>query len=234
MFNMMDREPGDQILTVENLGKTINGEVYFKNISFMVNKGDKIAILAENNLVTSAFYDILTGRDKDYVGEFKWGITITPADMPIDNAEFFEGKNENLVDWLRDYTTKPDADEQFIRGFLGKMLFSGEEVLKKCSVLSGGEKMRCMFSRMMLQGANFLIFDEPTNHLDLESITALNNGMSDFRGSVLFTSRDHELTQTVANRVIELTPNGIIDKLMSYDEYINSDAVKAQREEMYK
>jgi len=234
MFNMMDREPGDQILTVENLGKTINGEVYFKNISFMVNKGDKIAILAENNLVTSAFYDILTGRDKDYVGEFKWGITITPADMPIDNAEFFEGKNENLVDWLRDYTTKPDADEQFIRGFLGKMLFSGEEVLKKSSVLSGGEKMRCMFSRMMLQGANFLIFDEPTNHLDLESITALNNGMSDFRGSVLFTSRDHELTQTVANRVIELTPNGIIDKLMSYDEYINSDAVKAQREEMYK
>ena len=234
MFNMMDREPGDQILTVENLGKTINGEVYFKNISFMVNKGDKIAILAENNLVTSAFYDILTGRDKDYVGEFKWGITITPADMPIDNAEFFEGKNENLVDWLRDYTTKPDADEQFIRGFLGKMLFSGEEVLKKCSVLSGGEKMRCMFSRMMLQGANFLIFDEPTNHLDLESITALNNGMSDFRGSVLFTSRDHELTQTVANRVIELTPNGIIDKLMSYDEYINSDAVKTQREEMYK
>lgn len=234
MFNMMDREPGDQILTVENLGKTINGEVYFKNISFMVNKGDKIAILAENNLVTSAFYDILTGRDKDYVGEFKWGITITPADMPIDNAEFFEGKNENLVDWLRDYTTKPDADEQFIRGFLGKMLFSGEEVLKKSSVLSGGEKMRCMFSRMMLQGANFLIFDEPTNHLDLESITALNNGMSDFRGSVLFTSRDHELTQTVANRVIELTPNGIIDKLISYDEYINSDAVKAQREEMYK
>jgi len=234
MFNLMDREPGDQILNVENLGKTINGEVYFKNISFMVNKGDKIAVLAENNLVTSAFYEVLTGRDKDFVGEFKWGITITPADMPIENAEFFEGKNENLVDWLRDYTTKPDADEQFIRGFLGKMLFSGEEVLKKCSVLSGGEKMRCMFSRMMLQGANFLIFDEPTNHLDLESITALNNGVNDFRGSVLFTSRDHELTQTVANRIIELTPNGIIDKLMSYDEYINSEAVQAQREEMYK
>ncbi len=234
MFNMMDREPGDQILTVENLGKTMNGEVYFKDINFMINKGDKIAVLSENNLVTSAFYDILTGRDKDYVGEFKWGITITPADMPIDNAAFFDGKDENLVDWLRDYTTKPDADEQFIRGFLGKMLFSGEEVLKKCSVLSGGEKMRCMFSRMMLQGANFLIFDEPTNHLDLESITALNNGMTDFRGSMLFTSRDHELTQTVANRIIELTPKGIIDKLMSYDEYINSEAVKAQREEMYK
>ncbi len=234
MFNMMDRDPGDQILTVENLGKTVNGEVYFKNISFMVNKGDKIAVLAENNLITSAFYDVLSGRDQDYIGEFKWGVTITPADMPIDNAEFFEGKTDNLVDWLRDYTTKPDADEQFIRGFLGKMLFSGEEVLKKCSVLSGGEKMRCMFSRMMLQGANFLIFDEPTNHLDLESITALNNGINDFKGSVLFTSRDHELTQTVANRIIELTPNGIIDKLMTYDEYINSEAVKAQREEMYR
>src|SRR5690606_735140 len=134
MFNMMDRDPGDQILTVENLGKTVNGEVYFKHISFMVNKGDKIAVLAENNLITSAFYDVLSGRDQDYVGEFKWGVTITPADMPIDNAEFFEGKTDNLVDWLRDYTTKPDADEQFIRGFLGKMLFSGEEVLKKCSV----------------------------------------------------------------------------------------------------
>ncbi|MCT1523956.1 ABC-F family ATP-binding cassette domain-containing protein [Sphingobacterium hotanense] len=234
MFNMMDREPGDQILNVEGLSKTKNGEVYFKDITFMMNKGDKIAVLAENNLITSAFYDILTGRDQDYKGEFKWGVTITPADMPIDNAAFFDGKDENLVDWLRDYTTKPDADEQFIRGFLGKMLFSGEEVLKKCSVLSGGEKMRCMFSRMMLQGANFLIFDEPTNHLDLESITALNNGMNDFKGSMLFTSRDHELTQTVANRIIELTPNGIIDKLMSYDEYINSDAVKAQREQMYK
>ncbi|GAA4130776.1 ATP-binding cassette domain-containing protein [Sphingobacterium kyonggiense] len=234
MFNLMDREPGDQILNVEGLGKTINGEVYFKDISFMINKGDKIAVLAENNLVTTAFYNILAGRDQDYKGEFKWGVTITPADMPIDNAQFFEGRTENLVDWLRDYTTKPDADEQFIRGFLGKMLFSGEEVLKKCSVLSGGEKMRCMFSRMMLQGANFLIFDEPTNHLDLESITALNNGMNDFRGSMLFTSRDHELTQTVANRIIELTPKGIIDKLMTYDEYINSEAVQAQREEMYK
>ncbi len=234
MFNMMDREPGDQILNVEGLGKTVNGEVYFKDISFMINKGDKIAVLAENNLITTAFYNILCGRDQDFKGEFKWGITITPADMPIENANFFEGKTDNLIDWLRDYTTKPDADEQFIRGFLGKMLFSGEEVLKKCSVLSGGEKMRCMFSRMMLQGANFLIFDEPTNHLDLESITALNNGMTDFRGSMLFTSRDHELTQTVANRIIELTPKGIIDKLMSYDEYIKSEAVQAQREAMYK
>lgn len=233
MFNNMDREPGDQILQVEGLTKVVNGEVYFKDVSFMVNKGDKIALLGPTNLVTTAFYDIITGRDKDFSGEFKWGVTITPADMPIDNSEYFEGNNENLIDWLRNYTTKPDADEQFLRGFLGKMLFSGEEVLKKVSVLSGGEKMRCMFSKMMLQGANFLIFDEPTNHLDLESITALNNGMKDFKGSMLFTSRDHELTQTVANRIIELTPNGIIDKLMTYDEYITSDAVKAQREEMY-
>lgn len=233
MFNQMDREPGDQILNVEGLSKTVNGEVYFKDITFMINKGDKIAVLSENSLVTTAFYDILSGRDTDFKGNFKWGITITPTDMPIENAEYFEGSNENLIDWLRNYTSKPEADEQFIRGFLGKMLFSGEEVMKKVSVLSGGEKMRCMFSKMMLQGANFLLFDEPTNHLDLESITALNNGMSEFRGSMLFTSRDHELTETVANRVIELTPNGIIDKLMTYDEYINSDVVKAQRDELY-
>lgn len=234
MFNNMDREPGDQTLHVENLSKTVNGQVYFKDITFMINKGDKIAVLSENNLVTTAFYEIITGRDADFKGQYKWGITITPTDMPIDNSSYFDGNNENLVDWLRNYTTKEDADEQFIRGFLGKMLFSGEEVMKKVSVLSGGEKMRCMFSKMMLQGANFLIFDEPTNHLDLESITALNNGMIDFKGSMLFTSRDHELTETVANRIIELTPNGIIDKLMSYDEYINSETIKAQREEMYK
>lgn len=233
MFNNMDREPGDQILNVEGLGKTVDGEVFFKDISFMINKGDKIALLSQSNLVTSAFYDVLTGRDQDYQGEYKWGVTITPADLPIDNSSFFDGKDDNLIDWLREYNNKEDADEQFIRGFLGKMLFSGEEVLKKCSVLSGGEKMRCMFSRMMLQGANFLIFDEPTNHLDLESITALNNGMKDFKGSILFTSRDHELTETVANRIIEITPKGIIDKLMTYDEYIHNEAVQQQRQEMY-
>ncbi|MEJ5053562.1 ABC-F family ATP-binding cassette domain-containing protein [Sphingobacterium sp. MYb382] len=233
MFNQMDREPGDQILHVEGLSKTVNDEVFFKDITFMMNKGDKIAILGDNSLITSAFYEIISGRDKDFKGDFKWGITITPTDMPIENAEYFDGVSENLVDWLRNYTSKPEADEQFIRGFLGKMLFSGEEVLKKVSVLSGGEKMRCMFSKMMLQGANFLIFDEPTNHLDLESITALNNGMTDFRGSMLFTSRDHELTETVANRIIELTPNGIIDKLMTYDEYISSEVVQAQRAELY-
>lgn len=233
MFNTMDREPGDQILQVENLEKKVNGEVYFKDISFMINKGDKIALLSQSNLVTSAFYDVITGRDTDFKGEYKWGITITPADLPIDNSSFFDGKDDNLIDWLREYNNKADADEQFIRGFLGKMLFSGEEVLKKCSVLSGGEKMRCMFSRMMLQGANFLIFDEPTNHLDLESITALNNGLNEFKGSLLLTSRDHELTGTVANRIIEITPKGIIDKLMTYDEYITDENVKKQREEMY-
>lgn len=232
IFNNLGREAGDQILQVENLSKTLNGELLFSNISFTVNKGDKIAVLSQNSLATTAFYDILTGRDTDYKGSFKWGITINLADIPMDNTEYFKGKDTNLIDWLRDYSTG-DKDDQFIRGFLGRMLFSGEEVLKKSNVLSGGEKMRCMFSRMMLQQANLLIFDEPTNHLDLESITALNNGMKDFRGTILFTSRDHELTETVANRIIELTPGGYIDKLMEYDEYINSDVVEKQRNELY-
>lgn len=232
MFNTMAREAGDQILQIENLGKTLNGEVLFDDVNLMVNKGDKIAVLSQNSLATTAFYDILTGRDTDFKGSFKWGVTISIADIPMDNSAYFEGKNENLIDWLREYSDS-DKDEQFIRGFLGKMLFSGEEVMKKCSVLSGGEKMRCMFSRMMLQQANLLLLDEPTNHLDLESITALNNGLTDFKGTVLFTSRDHELTQTVANRIIELTPNGIIDKLMTYDEYIESESVKEQREALY-
>jgi len=198
----------------------------------MVNKGDKIAVLSKNSLATTAFYEVLAGRDTDFSGSFKWGITIKIADMPMDNSKFFEGKNDNLIDWLRDFSDT-DQDDQFIRGFLGRMLFSGEEVLKKCSVLSGGEKMRCMFSRMMLQQANLLLLDEPTNHLDLESITALNNGLNDFKGTTLFTSRDHELTQTVANRIIELTPRGYIDKLMTYDQYIHSEVVKAQREQLF-
>lgn len=231
MFNDMVREPGDQILQIEQLKKTLNGEVLFDKVNLMMNKGDKIAVLAENSLATTAFYEILTGRDTDFSGSFKWGVTISTADIPMDNAPYFEGKNENLIDWLRDYSSA-DQDDQFIRGFLGKMLFSGEDVLKKSTVLSGGEKMRCMFSRMMLQKANLLLFDEPTNHLDLESITALNNGLRDFKGSILFTSRDHELTQTVANRIVELTPNGLIDKLMTYDDYINDESIKKQREEM--
>jgi len=232
IFNNQGREAGDQVLQVENLAKTLNGELLFSGVRFMVNKGDKIAILSQNSLATTAFYNILTGRDKTYKGEFKWGVTINAADIPIDNADYFKGKNDNLIDWLREYSPG-EKDDQFIRGFLGRMLFSGEEVLKKSSVLSGGEKMRCMFSRMMLQSANLLMFDEPTNHLDLESITALNNGMKDFRGTILFTSRDHELVHTVANRIIELTPGGAIDKLMTYDEYINSDAVQKQRDELY-
>ncbi|MCD0489426.1 ATP-binding cassette domain-containing protein [Pedobacter sp. MC2016-14] len=233
LFNNLGREAGDQILQVENLSKTVNGEVMFKNINFMVNKGDKIAVLSQNSLATAAFYDVLTGRDKDYTGEYKFGITISVADIPNDNEPYFEGKDENLVDWLREYSGT-DQDEQFVRSFLGRMLFSGEEVLKNVKVLSGGEKMRCMFSQMMLKHANLLLFDEPTNHLDLESITALNNGMKDFRGTILFTSRDHALTESVATRIIEITPKGTIDKMMTYDDYINSDEVAALRAEMYK
>jgi ATPase subunit of ABC transporter with duplicated ATPase domains len=232
IFNNQGREIGDQVLQTEKLTKKLNGEVLFANINLMVNKGDKIAVLSQNSLATSAFYEILTGRDKDFTGSFKWGVTVNLADIPIDNAEYFKGKDDNLIDWLREYSAG-EKDDQFIRGFLGRMLFSGEEVLKKSNVLSGGEKMRCMFSRMMLQSANMLLLDEPTNHLDLESITALNNGMKDFRGNIIFTSRDHELVETVANRIIEITPGGIIDKLMTYDEYINSEVVQKQREELY-
>jgi ATPase subunit of ABC transporter with duplicated ATPase domains len=232
IFNNQGREAGDQVLQVENLTKKLNGEVLFANVSLLLNKGDKVAILSNNSLATSAFYDILTGRDTDYTGTFKWGVTINAADIPIDSSEYFKGKDMNLIDWLREYSPG-EKDDQFIRGFLGRMLFSGEEVLKKSNVLSGGEKMRCMFSRMMLQSANLLMLDEPTNHLDLESITALNNGMKDFRGNIIFTSRDHELVQTVATRIIEITPGGAIDKLMNYDEFINSEVVQKQREEMY-
>jgi ATPase subunit of ABC transporter with duplicated ATPase domains len=232
MFNQMAREIGDQVLQVENLTKVSNGETLFKNISFTIAKGDKVALMSQNSLATSALHDILAGRDTDYKGEFKWGVTVIPASLPIDNHTYFEGKDDNLVDWLREYSIA-EKDETFIRSFLGRMLFSGEEVFKKSSVLSGGEKMRCMFSKMMLEAPNLLLFDEPTNHLDLESITALNNGMKDFKGVILFTSRDHELTETVANRVIEITPKGVLDKLMDYDEYISSETIKQQRIELY-
>ena len=233
LFNNLGREAGDQILQVENLSHEANGEVLFKNVSFMVNKGDKIAVLSQNSLATTAFYNVLTGRETNYTGEFKFGVTISMADIPNDNSAYFAGKDENLVDWLREYSNT-DQDEQFVRSFLGRMLFSGEEVLKNVKVLSGGEKMRCMFSQMMLKHANLLLFDEPTNHLDLESITALNNGMKDFKGTVLFTSRDHALIESVATRIIEITPKGTIDRMMSYDDYINSADVAALRAEMYK
>ncbi len=233
LFNNLGREAGDQILQVENLSKISNGEVMFKNVNFMVDKGDKVAIISKNSLATTAFYNVLSGKDADYTGDFKFGVTINIADIPNDNSDYFNGKDMNLVDWLREYSDT-DKDEQFVRSFLGRMLFSGEEVLKNVKVLSGGEKMRCMFSQMMLKHANLLMFDEPTNHLDLESITALNNGLKDFKGTALFTSRDHALTESVATRVIELTPKGSIDRMMTYDDYINSEEIAALREEMYK
>lgn len=231
LFNVQVREAGDQILEVKNLGKIANGEVLFKNISFDLKRGQKIAIVSENSLATTAFYQILAGEDQNFEGEFKWGVTVTPTYLPADNTDFFEGKDENLIDWLRQYSE--EKDETFIRGFLGRMLFSGEETLKNCNVLSGGEKMRCMISRMMMLKGNVLMFDEPTNHLDLESITALNNGMKDFKGTILFTTRDHELAQTVADRVMELTPSGLIDREMEFDDYRKDERVKALKEELY-
>lgn len=231
LFNNQVREAGDQILEVKNLGKTDHGEVYFKDISFDVKRGQKIAIISDNSLATTAFYKILAGEDKAFNGEYRWGVTITHTYLPADNTEYFEGKDLNLVDWLRQYSE--EKDETFIRGFLGRMLFSGEETLKKCTVLSGGEKMRCMMSRMMMLKGNVLMLDEPTNHLDLESITALNNGLKDFKGTILFTTRDHELAQTVADRVLEITPNGLIDREMAFDDYRNDERVKALKTEMY-
>lgn len=231
MFNNQIREAGDQILEVKGLGKTLNGEVLFSNINFDLKRGQKVTVISNNSLATTAFYKILNGEDADFQGEYKWGVTITPAYLPADNTKFFEGVNLNLVDWLRQYSE--EKDETFIRGFLGKMLFSGEETLKQCSVLSGGEKVRCMLSKMMMERGNVLLFDEPTNHLDLESITALNNGMKDFKGTIIFTSRDHELTQTVADRILEITPAGLIDREMPFDEYIADERVQALRAEMY-
>lgn len=226
----MEREPGDQILNVENLSKSLEGNTLFADIHFRLKKGDKIGVLSKDHLAISKFFNCLTGEEKPDTGTIEWGQTIQTAYLPNDNAEYFQG-SDNLVDWLRQYSK--DKDETFIRGFLGKMLFSGEETLKKVNVLSGGEKVRCMLSRMMLMGANCLVFDEPTNHLDLESIESINNSMKDFKGIILFTSHDHELMQTVANRIIEVTPSGVIDRMMTYDEYISSPDVKVLREEMY-
>jgi ATPase subunit of ABC transporter with duplicated ATPase domains len=231
LFNNQVREAGDQILEVKNLGKTANGEVLFKNISFDVKRGQKIAVLSSNSLATNAFYEILAGEDKDYQGMFKWGVTVTTTYLPNDNSKYFENKDLNLIDWLRQFSE--EKDETFIRGFLGRMLFSGEETLKNCTVLSGGEKMRCMMSRMMMLKGNVLLLDEPTNHLDLESITALNNGLKDFKGTILFTTRDHELAETVADRVLELTPSGLIDREMEFDEYLKDERIKALKAEMY-
>lgn len=226
------RTAGDQILTVDNLSYTLDGTRLFKGISFYVNKGDKIAVLSKDSLAITSLFQILTNEIKPTTGEFKFGQTITTAYLPVNNEKYFQSE-DNLIDWLRQYADDENKDEIYVRGFLGKMLFSGEEVFKRCNVLSGGEKVRCMVSRMMLAGANVLILDEPTNHLDLESITAFNNALKDFPGTVIFTSHDHEFTQTVATRIIELTPNGMIDKLMTYDEYISSDKVSEQKEMLY-
>jgi len=228
-----EREVGDQILLVENLSyKLEDGTYLFKDLSFQVSRGEKIAFLSKDGLAVSALFDILAGEKEATSGSFKWGITITNTYLPNDNSKYFSDGSLDLVDWLRQYSV--EKDETFIRGFLGRMLFSGEEALKKCTVLSGGEKQRCMFSRMMLSGANVLIFDEPTNHLDLESIQALNKGMEDFPSNMLFTCHDHQLTQTVATRVIELAPKGFLDKLNDFDTYLTDEKIKAQRNALYK
>jgi ATPase subunit of ABC transporter with duplicated ATPase domains len=206
------------------------GVTLFSNANLRLNKGDKVGFLSRDHIAITKFFDCLAGEDKADSGTIEWGQTITHTYLPNENGKYFNG-NDNLIDWLRQFSK--DKDETFIRGFLGKMLFSGEETLKTVNVLSGGEKVRCMCSRMMLQNANALILDEPTNHLDLESITAFNNSLKDFKGIVLFTSHDHEFMETVANRIVEVTPKGLIDKLMTFDEYISNEEVKAMREEMY-
>jgi ATPase subunit of ABC transporter with duplicated ATPase domains len=226
-----ERDCGDQILRVENLSKTSpEGALLFKNIEFTLTKEDKVALLSKDHLAITTLFEIINGLDTPDTGEYNWGSTITTAYLPNNNSAYFQS-DDNLIDWLRQYSK--DKDETYVRGFLGKMLFSGEEVMKKCTVLSGGEKVRCMISRMMLQNANCLMLDEPTNHLDLESITAFNNAMKDWKHVALFTSHDHTFTETVANRIIEITPKGVIDKRMSYDEYLENEEVKALREKMY-
>src|SRR5690349_22038773 len=229
------REVGNQILNVENLSKAVEGRVLFNKISFSIHKGEKIAFLSKDPLAVTSFFEIINGNDNSDKGKFEWGTTITKAYLPYENSEFFEG-GLTLIDWLRQFVPAhvTDADEPFLRGFLGKMLFSGDDILKKTNVLSGGEKVRCMISRMMLQNPNCIVLDQPTNHLDLESIQSFNEGCNMFPGIVLLTSHDHTFMQTVANRVIELTPNGIIDRLMSFDEYLDDERVRYMREEMYK
>lgn len=228
-----EREAGDQILEVKDLEKTKDGELLFSKINLNLKKGDKIAVLSKNSLAITEFFQILSGNATADKGEYNWGITTNQSYMPLDNNDFFQ-EDVNLVDWLRQFTKNDEErHEEYMRGFLGKMLFSGDEALKSCKVLSGGEKMRCMFSRMMLQRANVLLMDEPTNHLDLESITTLNNSLSNFKGTILLSSHDHEMLETVCNRVIELTPKGIIDRQMTYDEYLADKKIKELQTQMY-
>ncbi len=226
-----EREPGNMVLEVNGLSKTADdGTVLFKSVSFNVEKNDKIALISKDARAMTAFFEILNGHDKNFEGKYNWGITITNAYLPLDNSEFFNN-DLSLVDWLGQFSS--DTTEVFIRGYLGKMLFSGEEIYKRASVLSGGEKMRCMIARMMLRNANVMMLDSPANHLDLESIQAFNNTLMNFKGNILMSSHDREFVQTVCNRIIELTPNGIIDKYMDYDDYLTSDDIRALREKMY-
>ncbi len=224
------REPGNKILEVHGLTASIDGEVLFNDVNFQIEKGDKVAFLSHDPRAMTALFEIITGNRKAVAGTFEWGQTITTAYLPLDNSAFFN-TDMNLVDWLSQWSD--DSSEIYLKGFLGKMLFSGEEVMKKASVLSGGEKMRCMIAKMMMKDANTLILDSPTNHLDLESIQAFNNTLQGFKGNILFASHDHEFIQTIANRIIELTPNGIIDKMMDYDDYITDERVAAAREKLY-
>lgn len=228
-----EREVGDQMLRVEGLSKKgIDGELLFSNVSFTLNKGEKIALLSKDSNAITAFYEVLSGNTEADSGTIEWGQTITYGYLPNENEQFFSGEqDQDLINWLREYSE--NKDEQFIRGFLGRMLFSGEEVYKKSSVLSGGEKVRCMLSKVMLGQPNFLLLDEPTNHLDLESITALNNGLTDFPGNLILTSHDHKILQTVCNRVIEIGPNGLTDRLVSFEEYLVKEDIKAEREALY-
>lgn len=225
-----EREPGNKILEVKGLTASVEGDVLFKDVNFQVEKGDKIAFLSHDPRAMTALFEIIMGNRKPDEGSYDWGQTITTAYLPLDNSDFFN-TDMNLVDWLCQFSD--DSSEIYLKGFLGKMLFSGEEVLKKASVLSGGEKMRCMIARMMMKDANTLVLDSPTNHLDLESIQAFNNTLQGFKGNILMSSHDHEFIQTVCNRIIELTPNGIIDKMMDYDDYITDERVIATRERLY-
>lgn len=229
-----ERVAGDQILNIDRLGvSSDDGELLFNKVNINLTKGDKVAVISRDSRATTAFYEILTGKEKADHGSYQWGITTTQSYLPADNTDYFNS-NDSLVDWLRQWAkTEEEREEVYIRGFLGKMLFSGDEALKKCSVLSGGEKVRCMLSRMMMLRANVLMLDEPTNHLDLESITAFNNSLKNFKGTVLFTTHDHEFAQTVADRIIELTPKGNIDRYLTFDEYMSDKTIKEQRAKMY-
>lgn len=228
-----EREAGDQILNIEGLAASLDGEILFKDIDINLAKGDKVVLYSKDSRATTAFYEIINGKKNADTGKYAWGVTTTQSYLPLDNSEYFNNKL-TLVDWLRQWaTTEEEREEVYIRGFLGKMIFSGEEALKTADVLSGGEKVRCMLSRMMMLRANVLMVDEPTNHLDLESITAFNNALKNFKGTVLLTTHDHEFAQTVGNRIIELTPNGVVDRYMTFDEYMSDKKIREQRDKMY-